>query len=288
MSFELHEVGFRHRTARPGDRDALAGVTAAFPAGAVSAVLGISGSGKTTLLNLLGRLWDGPPTTGRITYTGRNGGDYADLTPSAAGRLRREHFGFVLQSAFLIGHLTCAENIGVPLVLNRVRDADFRIRGLLMRAEMEHLASRPARRMSGGERQRAAVLRAVVHDPDILFADEPFSNLDPHSTDRVIDLFRAWQAGDLSPQKNAHPRTLILVTHDLPTAWGLVVPPDHLRHSTWRSGGFLLLRAGLPVRVGTADTSDALIPPEAIPGGHAELRRLIMPSPNQSPAEGRP
>lgn len=286
MSFALEAVRFRHRSARPTDRDALAGVTTTFPAGAASAVLGMSGSGKTTLLNLLGRLWDSPPTAGRIAYTGRNGGDYATLTPRSASRLRRDHFGFVLQSAFLINHLTCVENISVPLFLQGARGTERRARELLARAGMESLADRPARKLSGGERQRAAVLRAVIHDPDVVFADEPFSSLDPHNTDLLIKLFRAWQSGGLSERGGEHPRTLILVTHDLPAAWELVVPPPPERRPPgWTQGGFLLLREGVPVQVGT---HDVLLPPSALPGGPAEIRERIAPSPGPSVAGDPP
>ena len=93
-------------------------------------------------------------------------------------------------------------------------------RELLKLAGLDHLADRLARKTSGGERQRVSVLRAISNDPDVIFADEPVSNLDDNNAEVVLDLLRRWQCGLLCMADNRHGRrTLIIVTHDLRYAW---------------------------------------------------------------------
>lgn len=288
MSLVLRDVRFQHREVSrfgrvlrwagttlgvcgpaPSRREALQGITVTFPQGATSAILGHSGSGKTTLLNLLSRLWDGPPTSGHIIYEGRDGGDYAQFSAAQATRLRRQRFGFVLQSAFLIRHLSAADNIGFPLALQGMPEAyrRERIDGLLKRTGMQELARHPVRRLSGGEQQRLAILRAIIHNPDVLFADEPFSSLDPQNTRLLIELLQAWQSGQLCVGHEAEdsaPRTLILVTHDLASAWRLVAPPN----PPTQTGGFLFLHQGRNRHVG-------LLPPAHFPNGPADLEKYM-------------
>lgn len=215
MTFRLDGVRFRY----PGSgRDVLAGVDLTVPAGEVVAVLGLSGSGKTTLLNLLGQLHEGGPSGGVVSYDGH---DYSRLTAPMRSSLRRR-FGFVLQSSYLLPHLSCLRNVEIPLALAGRSGRREAVLALMRQAGGEALASRAdakAREVSGGERQRMAVLRAVAHDPDVVFADEPLSSLDPANRKAVLSLLRSWHAGGLAPAPGERRRTLVLVTHDYGSAF---------------------------------------------------------------------
>ena len=220
MSFELAAVTYRYpRAGAPALRD----VSLTIPAGRTTVLLGPSGSGKSTLLSLLGLLWEGKLDAGRITY--RNGAaahDYAALEHGERARLRLRAFGFVLQSSYLLPHFTCAQNVGLPLALHGcgVREQRQRVEALLSRADPEgkllEVRDRLPGEVAGGQKQRMAVLRAVVHDPHVVFADEPFSNLDPPNARRIVQLLLDWRAGVLHGE--AKERTLVLVCHDLEVA----------------------------------------------------------------------
>lgn len=218
MSFALDAVTFAYGDGLP---PVLNEVTADIPAGHATVLLGHSGSGKTTLLSLLGRLLERPPQAGGVSFHGP--GDetpYAGLGPAASAALRCRHFGFVFQASHLVSHLSCADNVALPgrLAGKSPTQAATRVDQLWPRlfaeAEWGRVGPMRAREVSGGQRQRVAVLRAVANDPDVVFADEPFSNLDPANADRVLDLLGRWRAGTLLPDQPPRPRTLILVCHD--------------------------------------------------------------------------
>jgi ABC-type lipoprotein export system ATPase subunit len=257
MTFQLRDVTCRYPTA---PRDALCGVSIDLPGGGVLAVLGLSGSGKTTLLNLLGLLGGSPLTRGDVAFRSASGTYlYRRLGAAAGTRVRRDHFGFVLQSSYLLPHFSCAQNVGVPLALRgaSTRDRRRRVRELLERAdpskELLALADRSPREVSGGEKQRMAVLRAIVHDPDVVFADEPFSSLDPRNGAVILSLLRSWQKGAL--HGTARERTLILVSHHLESAY-------HFAES------FLLLRQGEVVH-------GAVLTARDLPGGSRSILGLL-------------
>ncbi|MCY2989656.1 MAG: ABC transporter ATP-binding protein [Planctomycetota bacterium] len=232
--FVLEEVGFRY----PGEQCAvLDRVNLAVPAGKVIALVGLSGSGKTTLLNMLGLLSAGDGETGRITYRdGTRPYPYQDIHENQRAELRKHHFGFVLQSSYLLPHFSCARNIAMPLELcglPRSRQ-DAIVTELLEQADAEHqgllqVRDHLARTVSGGQRQRVAVLRAIVHNPRVVFADEPVSNLDPDNEEITLTMLEHWQQGKLTSPNHvaatdqdgppAPPRTLILVSHDVEMAW---------------------------------------------------------------------
>jgi putative ABC transport system ATP-binding protein len=184
-----------------GTVDALAGVTLALAPGSFTAVMGPSGSGKSTLLNCAAGL--DVPSSGRVVI---GGADLTAMSPDAVTRLRRDRIGFVFQAYNLVGHLTVAENIALPLLLGG-RDVDAHLRRYLMAAVgLEGMDDRLPGELSGGQAQRVAIARALVTRPAVVFADEPTGALDSHTGAQVLDVLRD-TASTLG-------QTLVLVTHD--------------------------------------------------------------------------
>ena len=171
------------------------------------AVTGPSGCGKSTLLNLLGGL--DQPTSGEITVDGLplRGADDAALTA-----YRRERLGIVFQFFNLLPAMTALENVELPLLLrgDKARDARARAAEMLDLVGLTPRSGAFPHQMSGGEMQRAAVARALVHRPALLLADEPTGNLDSDNAARVLELFQK-----IASQRLA---TLIIVTHSLEAA----------------------------------------------------------------------
>ncbi len=171
--------------------------------GEIVALLGSSGSGKSTLLNLIGGL--DRPDAGRIVVAGR---DIAALDETARTLWRRREVGFVFQFFNLIPTLTVAENVRLPLSLNRRDDAAGRARvsELLDRVGLSGREASFPERLAGGEQQRLAIVRALIHQPRLLLADEPTGNLDEATGERVLAL--------LLELARAAGTTALLVTHD--------------------------------------------------------------------------
>ena len=168
----------------------------------VVALLGESGSGKTTLLNLISGI--DTPDAGRVLLDGMA---IHGLGEPARTLLRRERIGFVFQFFNLIPTLTVEENIALPLQLlgRSPRVAREQVSRLLVETGLAGAGARYPETLSGGEQQRAAIARALVHEPALLLADEPTGNLDEKTARRIIDLLT-----DLVRRKGA---TLLLVTH---------------------------------------------------------------------------
>jgi len=166
------------------------------------AIIGRSGSGKSTLLNLIGGLET--PTAGEICIAGTNLGALSDddLT-----RFRREHIGVVFQFFNLLPTLTVRENVALPGRLAGMPrpDAFARADALLAAVEMTPRADARPHTLSGGERQRTALARALLHEPDLLLADEPTGNLDTRAANQVLELIYG-----LAAERGA---TILLVTH---------------------------------------------------------------------------
>lgn len=172
-------------------------------AGEFLAIAGPSGSGKSTLLNLIGCI--DKPTSGRILVEGV---DTSTLSPKRMAALRREKIGFVFQTFNLIPVFTAAENVEFPLLVQGISASERKTR-VAAALESVGLASRANHRpdlMSGGERQRVAVARAIVHQPALVLADEPTANLDTHNATQLIDLMH-----DLNRRLGL---TFIFSTHD--------------------------------------------------------------------------
>ena len=167
------------------ERVVLREVDLSVASGEIVVLLGRSGSGKSTLLNLISGI--DRPTSGAVRVEGV---DVAALSETARTRLRRRHVGFIFQFFNLIPTLTVEENLRLPLELNGVDGANGRMLALDRLGEVG-LADRAASfpdRLSGGEQQRVAVARALVHDPALVLADEPTGNLDSQSARQVLSL----------------------------------------------------------------------------------------------------
>jgi putative ABC transport system ATP-binding protein len=185
---------------------ALRGVDLTVRAGEFVALTGPSGCGKSTLLNVIAGLE--PADAGRVVVAGT---DLAGLSESDLARLRRRHVGIVFQFFNLIDGMTALENVALAaLVAGRSRrDADDRALGLLdLLGLLDKVDAAPST-MSGGERQRLAIARALVNEPTLLLADEPTGSLDSEGGDEVLELF---------VRLNERGQTIVMVTHDVQIA----------------------------------------------------------------------
>ena len=186
--------------------EALKNVNFTVEPGEYVAIMGESGSGKTTLLNILAAL--DRPTAGSVVLDGQ---DLAAVGDAAASAFRREHLGFVFQEFNLLDTFTLEDNIYLPLVLAGMPylEMNQRLRTLAGQLGIADLLKKYPYEVSGGQKQRAAVARAIITQPKLLLADEPTGALDSHATDELLRLF-----GEL----NAQGQTILMVTHSVKAA----------------------------------------------------------------------
>ena len=185
----------------------LEGVEVRIDPGEVVAVMGPSGSGKSTLLHLLAGLLR--PDTGRVEFAGQR---IDDLPDRARSDLRLRRMGFVFQFGDLVPELTLAENVALPVRLSggSRRDARNRAVEVLDQLGVGDVAGRRVSEVSGGQAQRAAVARALVHNPDVVLADEPTGALDTVTGELVLEALVA--------AATARGAAVLLVTHELAVA----------------------------------------------------------------------
>lgn len=171
--------------------------------GDFTVIMGASGSGKSTLLYALSGM--DRATAGSVAY---KNGDLVTMSEKQLTALRRSDFGFIFQQMHLVSNLTLRENITVPGYLNRKRTAaetDRRADELLEQMGLSHIKDHLPAQCSGGEQQRCAVARSIIHEPVLLFADEPTGALNKRNTTEVLDLLTAL---------NAAGQSILMVTHD--------------------------------------------------------------------------
>jgi putative ABC transport system ATP-binding protein len=190
-----------------GQTPALRGASLSVSDGEIVAVMGPSGSGKSTLLHCLAGIFT--PDSGEIWFGGQRIDQLSDRKRS---QLRRTAFGFVFQFGQLIPELTTADNIAMPLILNRVsRSTAYQRAGTwLDRLGLEGLGARRTGELSGGQAQRVAIGRALIARPQALFADEPTGSLDSVTGQKVMDLMT-----EIAREEGT---TVVLVTHDASVA----------------------------------------------------------------------
>lgn len=165
------------------------------------AIVGSSGAGKSTLLSILAGLEN--PTNGKIILDGNR---IDNLSENELSDIRKKKIGFIFQSFYLIPSLTAIENIAFPLELNKVSNPFGEALKLLKLVNLEHRKDNYPNSLSGGEQQRVAICRSLIHKPSIIFADEPTGNLDSKNGDEILDIL-------LKLKKNFS-TTLIVVTHE--------------------------------------------------------------------------
>jgi putative ABC transport system ATP-binding protein len=199
-SITVDSVVVEHQTSS-GPVRALDGVSFAVDSGSSVAIIGPSGGGKSTLLGVIGGL--AQPTSGTVRI---GDAQISELSDRDRSDFRRSHIGFVYQADNLLPFLTLLENVGLQLALNEKPSGTGRSLAALADLGLAGLAYRLPDHVSGGQRQRAAVARAIVHQPKIILADEPTGALDTANAAGVIDLLRAMQ--------REIGATLIMVTHD--------------------------------------------------------------------------
>ena len=182
--------------------EALRGIDLEVERGEMVAVVGPSGSGKTTLLNCLSGLdgFDG----GHVIVDGK---DLAEMSDRARTAYRRQHMGFVFQAFNLLPVLSAVENVEIPLLLQGLSGKESRKQalGMLETLGLAHRANHRPDQLSGGEQQRVAVARALVHKPAVVWADEPTGNLDSEVTNVIVELL---------VRMNKEGQTIVLVTHN--------------------------------------------------------------------------
>jgi putative ABC transport system ATP-binding protein len=173
--------------------------------GELVALVGRSGCGKSTLLNLAGAM--DFPTSGRVLLDGVS---TSALKDAELTRLRREKVGFIFQSFQLLHTLTVFENVELPLLLAGKTNVREAARERLAWVELEGLGTRYPHQLSGGQMQRAAIARALIHSPTLLLADEPTGNLDTTTGNVILELLRR-----LTREKNT---ATVVATHSLEAA----------------------------------------------------------------------
>lgn len=186
--------------------EALKLINFAVESGEYIAIMGESGSGKTTLLNILALL--DRPTSGNVLLKGKN---LSEIKDSEMAKFRRENFGFVFQDFNLLDTFTIKENILLPLVLadEKISVMGEKLLEIVKKLNIEELLNKYPYEISGGQRQRTAIARALITNPKIILADEPTGALDSNSARELLKVFK---------KLNQDGQTILMVTHSIVAA----------------------------------------------------------------------
>lgn len=188
-----------------GDNPVLRGLDLSVPAGSFLSIMGSSGSGKSTLLNLIGGM-DRPDRGSIIVHDD----EITEYSEEELTLYRRKRIGYVFQFFNLLPNLTAFENIEMPLLLNGAGGYEGKIIEQLASLGLAGKKNAYPHELSGGEQQRIAICRALIHDPDIILADEPTGNLDSRTGRYIMALLK-----DITDQRG---KTIVLATHDVTVA----------------------------------------------------------------------
>jgi putative ABC transport system ATP-binding protein len=183
-----------------GDHKVLKGIDLDVETGEFVSVMGSSGSGKSTLLNIIGGM--DRPENGKVIVDNE---DISRYTDERLTLYRRTKIGFIFQFFNLLPNITVFENISMPLLLNGTED-EGRVTGFIKRICLNGKENNYPYQLSGGEQQRAAIARALIHDPEIILADEPTGSLDSETGKMIMDLIQQL-IGETK-------KTVVLVTHE--------------------------------------------------------------------------
>ncbi len=196
-------VEARALTKNFGELQVLRGIDLQIGRAEVVSIMGASGAGKTTLLQILGTL--DRPTSGSVTI---DGVDPFSLSQRQLSAFRNTKIGFVFQFHQLLPEFTALENVMLPALIGgkTAPEAEARAAELLDFLNLSHRAGHKPNELSGGEKQRAAIARALVNNPSVVFADEPSGNLDSHNADELQSLFFSL--------REKFGQTFVIVTHD--------------------------------------------------------------------------
>jgi lipoprotein-releasing system ATP-binding protein len=198
---EVSDLSKQYQTPR-GPLQILSGVSFSLKRGDAAAIMGRSGAGKSTLLHILGTLDE--PTSGTVTLDGRSPFTFAEKELSA---FRNQSIGFIFQEHCLLPQCSALENVLIPTLIARdIADYASRARELLGHVGLSDRVDHRPSELSGGEKQRVAVARALIRKPLLLLCDEPTGNLDEASADAVASL--------LLELPRCHENILIIVTHN--------------------------------------------------------------------------
>ena len=186
-----------------GDLEVLKGVNLEVKKGEIVAIVGKSGAGKTTLLQIIGTLER--PTKGNVIIDGQ---DVFMLNDDRLAAFRNKHIGFIFQFHQLLPEFTALENVCIPAMIAREKEADYKARAerLLTELGLSNRLHHKPNEMSGGEKQRVAAARALMMSPDIILADEPTGSLDEKNKKELSEL--------LLQLRKEYGQTILLVTHD--------------------------------------------------------------------------
>lgn len=186
-----------------GPLQVLKGVTLEAPKGKIISIVGASGAGKSTLLQILGTL--SLPDGGTLQIDNSNP---LNMSEKELARFRNKHIGFVFQFHHLLPEFTALENVCLPAFIAQTakKDAEKRASELLTFLGLKDRLTHKPNELSGGEKQRVAVARALINKPSVIFADEPTGNLDSQNQQEMHDLFFSL--------RDEYKQTLIIVTHD--------------------------------------------------------------------------
>lgn len=165
-------------------------------------ILGMSGSGKTTLLNLIGGLDN--PTSGKIVIDNVN---FSEMTDKEGSDFRNKNIGYIFQMFYLEPSFTVYENVSIPLIINgkKKKEYDVRVYELLKKVSLDDKANKLVSNLSGGEKQRVCIARALANDPKYILADEPTGSLDSQNGEIVLEYLK---------YLNFLGKTIIFITHN--------------------------------------------------------------------------